>query len=382
MTSSSQETKISVSINGTFGIDRAMPSMLVGQITEVQWTQFCDRVDDSLVPLNKYGKLLCLASMIVFLGFAGAFAFSFLSTESSTTTNQSIDNTIDDDVGGLPNQHITLLMFVVPGVLMTGMMGLGIYMAKKRRHCIGQIKTICEDISRQYQSLSFHLRDDNIFVSSGSGGTMYNDIYVLVTMTSRQDDDDLECGGGSEMAYTGVASVYPISIFISLIIVRGLKLFGGISIFIDLVIVQGLNLLFNYLIIVRSLDLFGGIAIVIDLVINLSILLFNYLIIVRGLNLFGGIAIFIDLVIDLLILLFNYLIIVWGLNLFSGIAIFIDLVIDLLILLFNYLIIVWGLNLFSGIAIFIDLVIDLSILFLIDAFVDVLSLNHCFTFCF
>mmetsp|Transcript_28783 Transcript_28783/g.77975 ORF Transcript_28783/g.77975 Transcript_28783/m.77975 type:complete len:253 (+) Transcript_28783:269-1027(+) len=203
MPSPPQETKISVAINGTYGIDRAMPSLLMGQITEVQWTQFCDQVDDAVVSLNRHPKLLCLGSIVVFLGFVASFAYSFIATNSLFDNN--FDESGSDDYGAYPSG--ILAVFLIPGLLMLGMMGLGFYIAKKRQRAMGDVKNVCQDISNRYRSLSFHLRDDKLFIPRGEGGTMHSDIYVLVTVNTSQQDPEIE--DGSNTTYTGLVPFYP-----------------------------------------------------------------------------------------------------------------------------------------------------------------------------
>jgi len=132
-------------MNGSYGIERTQPSTLLGELSEVEWAQFCEQVDDIVVPFNKLEKLIRFCGIVSFFVYAiaGAVLYFFFP-----------DFFYRSD-GGNPDTIGLFLAFLIPTFLSIG----GIVIAnKKRQRGFAEVKSICERISIRHQTLSFHLR--------------------------------------------------------------------------------------------------------------------------------------------------------------------------------------------------------------------------------
>lgn len=205
--SSHPQAKIQISIERSYGIDRAMPVILTGRISESEWITFCDQVDKIVLPLNEYRKLLYIGFIALPLSFIVSVAVSIISFGFTASSSSSMS----------PQPLLAIaspmLIFLLPMFIMIAVIGSLLYASHQTQKAFVDVKQVCESISNRYEMLSFHLRDDKTVVGgreySSTNQTFQNnyrvhhDIYILVSINPANDGmmpQDVELGGGG-MSY-------------------------------------------------------------------------------------------------------------------------------------------------------------------------------------
>ena len=156
--------------------------MLLGELSEVEWAQFCEQVDAIVTPFNKQGKLIRLCGTITFaaaaiVGVAGYFySPDFFEQSDRGNTNGNPGSSIN-----LSNPYA--IGFVL-AILISSFISIGgyIYAAKKRQRGFAEVKSICERISIRYQTFSFHLRAKQFQTHNEA----HEDPYILIMMNRQQ----------------------------------------------------------------------------------------------------------------------------------------------------------------------------------------------------
>jgi hypothetical protein len=167
----------SYSCGRTYGIDRTMPAIMNGRVSEYEWEHFCEQVDNLIVPLNKLQYLLLAGTIAVFVAFFVVLLLSFSSFSSAT---------VDNDSSPTVNMYV---FFLIPFGFMMGMLGLSCYVSSKSRRVLDQVRQLCEATSRNNHKVSLHLRDDRLVVGRGyydSGSNYYrtyHNIYIEASLS-------------------------------------------------------------------------------------------------------------------------------------------------------------------------------------------------------
>jgi len=186
----------------TFGIDRSMPAILSGRMSEFQWNKLCDEVDEVVKPLNKLRNIFYIGIFGMILSFVVAALTMSLTFRSSMSSFDSFDSGFS----------LSALVFLLPVAAMAALVASRCYSSNKVRKALDRVKEICEQTSKTYNgNLSFHLRDDQTVVgdyySSSTTGSGYrrgyrtfHDIYILVSI-SAVGAQDPELGGGGLYEY-------------------------------------------------------------------------------------------------------------------------------------------------------------------------------------
>lgn len=188
--------------NGTmsYGIDRSMPTILSGRMSENQWRKLCDEVDEELKPLNKFRKFVYIGMIGIILCFVITAVVMILSFNRSFNSDPFSSN----------GPGSSMLIFLLIPLGMAILIGSMCYASSKARKAFDRVKEICEQTSKIYNGeLSFHLRDDRMvvpdysFSSSDSfrrrGYRTYHNYYILVSIGN---DGGVELGGG-DAVYAG-----------------------------------------------------------------------------------------------------------------------------------------------------------------------------------
>ena len=160
----------------SYGIDRTMPAIMAGRMSEYEWDLFCDQVDTILAPLNKLRCILGAGTAATFIGFILVMVVSIMNAQSSFNSNSF------DDSGPSP-----FVFFLVPLGLMVGLIALSCWASMKARGAFSEIVQVCEKTSRSNPKVSLHLRDDRIvaggyYSGTGSGYRTYHNVYIVASL--------------------------------------------------------------------------------------------------------------------------------------------------------------------------------------------------------
>ena len=131
--------------DGSIKIERPFPGILNGQISESEWTSFCDRVDQTLLPIadakrqSRKMKLIYFLLSVILVGVF--FAIIFLVPRGDYYSPYIFYI--------LPAVYIPL--FIMNACFM-------IRLRKKAGETLTQLKQVCEDESNRRSNVSFHVR--------------------------------------------------------------------------------------------------------------------------------------------------------------------------------------------------------------------------------
>lgn len=132
--------------DGSIKIERPFPGILNGQISESEWTSFCDRVDQTLLPIadaKRQSRKMKLIYFLLSVILVGVFAIIFFASERRGGYYSSYIFYI------LPAVYIPL--FIMNACFM-------IRLRKKAGETLTQLKQVCEDESNRRSNVSFHVR--------------------------------------------------------------------------------------------------------------------------------------------------------------------------------------------------------------------------------
>jgi hypothetical protein len=119
----------------SYGIDRTMPAIMVGRMSEHEWRRFCNQVDQLIVPLNKFRRLLTGGGCFWILASFIICSLLFALFES-------------------------FYVIIFPLVIIGGVFVLHCYVPCATAKAFGKVRQVCESTSRNNPEISFHLRND------------------------------------------------------------------------------------------------------------------------------------------------------------------------------------------------------------------------------
>mmetsp|Transcript_15981 Transcript_15981/g.15378 ORF Transcript_15981/g.15378 Transcript_15981/m.15378 type:complete len:223 (+) Transcript_15981:57-725(+) len=131
---------------GQIKIERSFPGILNGQMSESEWTNFCDRVDQTLLPIadvRRKKRKMTLIFILLMVIFFGVFAIFITGS------------------GGISFLPFLPVVIIAPFIINVCFM---IRMSKKARETWTQLKQVCEDESNRRSNVSFHVRDEKIYM--------------------------------------------------------------------------------------------------------------------------------------------------------------------------------------------------------------------------
>jgi len=182
-------------------LSRTQPAALSHQMSTTAWNSFCDQIDAALEPLDKVKHI---ARVGTFVFFAGFLCFMVLPFVSFATT---------DPWSGGSSSPTFLLFLIGPLILMVGMMGTQCWAASRGRAAMREVETVCEDISKQYSALSFHIRFEYIVYRRYGGyyaGNNYNHHHHRGTSTHTTNYIEVNIADVESRGDMGIASAPPL----------------------------------------------------------------------------------------------------------------------------------------------------------------------------
>eukprot|EP00562_Extubocellulus_spinifer_P010824 CAMPEP_0178497212 /NCGR_PEP_ID=MMETSP0696-20121128/14559_1 /TAXON_ID=265572 /ORGANISM="Extubocellulus spinifer, Strain CCMP396" /LENGTH=249 /DNA_ID=CAMNT_0020125605 /DNA_START=14 /DNA_END=763 /DNA_ORIENTATION=+ len=128
-------------------ISRVQPAAMANYMSSAAWTSFCDKVDDALKPLDQVRRI----SRLTFVAFFALFLVFMILPILTISSDPS------------SGMNFPFIGFIIgPLLLMAGMIGMQCYAKQKSTNALKGLEAVCEDISKQYSQLSFHVRFDYI----------------------------------------------------------------------------------------------------------------------------------------------------------------------------------------------------------------------------
>ena len=137
----------------TYEIDRTMPTIMTGRMSETQWNDFCDEVDINLKPLNRLKVMkvvnFYLFILLIILLLVALYSYVLILVEY---------------------RHTYIIVGVTFIILFSA---IECWKRKTKSRVCSEIIKLCQSISRTQNQLVFHFRDE-IYRSSRQEE---NDIY-------------------------------------------------------------------------------------------------------------------------------------------------------------------------------------------------------------
>ena len=130
--------------DGSIKIERPFPGILNGQISESEWTSFCDRVDQTLLPIADAKRQFRKMKLIYFLLsviLVGVFAIIFFVSRG--------------------RYYSYNIFYILPAVIFPLSIINACFMIRLRKKAgetLTQLKQVCEDESNRRSNVSFHVR--------------------------------------------------------------------------------------------------------------------------------------------------------------------------------------------------------------------------------
>eukprot|EP00978_Attheya_sp_CCMP212_P046078 scaffold373054_cov59-Attheya_sp.AAC.1 len=149
-----------------------MPVILTGHINELDWENFCDKLDEALTPMKKVKKI----NYYVLIGSIAVFVFFFLIMMVGMFNFDS-----DSGIGDW-----WAFLVVAVSVLMLGTLGTALYTQSETMKARTALTHVCDEASKGHPGLSFHVKFQMHMWFSGGGGStnvhtmLYNYIEVQV----------------------------------------------------------------------------------------------------------------------------------------------------------------------------------------------------------
>lgn len=164
-----------------YGIDRTMPAIMNGRMSEQEWDLFCIQVDKHIVPLNKLRYLLIGGIVVLFAGFIVVMIVAV--SRIPSYVNHSMNDFDDSSWSTNP-----FTLFLIPLGLMMGFIILTCYFSCVASRAFNKVRQVCEATSRDNSQVSFHLRDDRLVVGgnytgSGSYNRTYHNTYIEASLS-------------------------------------------------------------------------------------------------------------------------------------------------------------------------------------------------------
>eukprot|EP00563_Minutocellus_polymorphus_P018020 CAMPEP_0197718488 /NCGR_PEP_ID=MMETSP1434-20131217/2627_1 /TAXON_ID=265543 /ORGANISM="Minutocellus polymorphus, Strain CCMP3303" /LENGTH=250 /DNA_ID=CAMNT_0043303151 /DNA_START=27 /DNA_END=779 /DNA_ORIENTATION=+ len=143
-------------------LSRTQPAALSSHMSTTAWNSFCDQIDAALQSLDKVKHIARVGTFVFFAGFLCFMVLPFVSMAAS-----------DPWSGGGSSGPTFLIFLLGPLILMVGMMGTQCWAASRGRAAMREVEAVCEDISKQYSALSFHVRFEYIVYGRYGGSNYY-----------------------------------------------------------------------------------------------------------------------------------------------------------------------------------------------------------------
>jgi len=141
-------------------ISKTKPAILDEHMTSVAWMSFCDRIDTALHPLNKLRRFAGYST------FVFVMAFILVPVILMITSINRINNF--DSSYESPN----IVAFIIgPLVAMSGLIFTQCFIARKANSVMEDLKSICDEVSKQQPRLSFHVRFERHYYHRSSDNT-------------------------------------------------------------------------------------------------------------------------------------------------------------------------------------------------------------------
>ena len=161
-------------------IDRTFPAGLNGLMSTNTWNNFCDQVDTANEPLNKAFKMTMIVTLLFVVVPIVAFAIM-----------------------------ITLGIFVNPllaGGLFVLLAGVAFFTFCSKFKVVlearKELESVCENTSKQYSDISFHVRNERTWNGYNRRSTVITYIEVITSNNN----------GPSDQAFDSTYSAFPIGV--------------------------------------------------------------------------------------------------------------------------------------------------------------------------
>ena len=169
----------------SYGIDPTMPAILRagGGVHEMEWRAFCDQISTKLEPLNKLQrKFQILIGLFVVAFIAVMITFALVVPKSIMSSDMT------SEVGFDGPQYLVLVLFLVPFLLMMGMIGVGCYVSKNVQETYKSIHEVCVEASKNNPLVSYHFRNDLIVTGYSPATQTHNtarNVYIEVSISDQ-----------------------------------------------------------------------------------------------------------------------------------------------------------------------------------------------------
>ena len=125
-------------------VSRTMPALLNGHMTDIQWNQLCDRLDEALQPLAKAKRI-----QVILSGITASLFVLFMIIPILMYSNVDADTNFD---------KWFILFLVGPLVLILGSVAANMWNKKHTASARNALTAVCEEESRKSPQMSFHVR--------------------------------------------------------------------------------------------------------------------------------------------------------------------------------------------------------------------------------
>jgi len=164
----------------SYGIDPTMPAILraSGGVHEMEWRAFCDQVSTKLEPLNKLQRKFQI--------FIGLFVVAFIAvmiTFAIVVPKSIMSSDMTSEVGFGGPQYLVFVLFLVPFLLMMGMIGVRCCVSKITQETFKSIHEVCVEASKKNPLVSYHFRNDLIVTGYSPATQTHNtsrNVYIEV----------------------------------------------------------------------------------------------------------------------------------------------------------------------------------------------------------
>ena len=161
-------------------------AILIGRMNQFAWNSFCEKMDEALSPIQKakkvmvvgVGSTMALGLLLIIISFVsfGVLANKSMSSMSNDPWSDGGSSSLSPALGMIP--------FVIGGVLMVaGTCGSSVYASRKSGEARNAMKKVCEETSAMHPGISFHIRDQMVFMGysrrnyNNNNGYGYNSGY-------------------------------------------------------------------------------------------------------------------------------------------------------------------------------------------------------------
>ena len=144
---------------------------IVGRMNQFAWNSFCEKMDEALKPIQKakkvmvvgVGSTMAAALVLIIIGFV---SFAVLGSKSVSS------------FGSGPSPALGMIPFGIGMLLMVaGTCGSTVYASRKSGEARNEMKKVCEETSAMHPGISFHIRDQMVFMGYSRRNYGNNDGY-------------------------------------------------------------------------------------------------------------------------------------------------------------------------------------------------------------